>query len=146
MLQVTHRHDRAIFAANGRTVDLRPSVPCLLVLIRAEADPGSRRLWWLMLLIPLILFCIELRTIGIVFIPAFIWAAIGGVAGAVRIYPTLRRHRFITFAFLLVALVMVGRVLLDSRYMRFTSHIFQTRAYSAALSRTLDTTLRNGER
>ncbi len=103
------------------------SVPCLLVLIRAEADPGSRRLWWLMLLIPLIWFCIELRTIGIVFIPAFIWAAIGGVAGARRIYPTLRRHRFITFLFLMVILVMVARVLLDSRYMHFNSHIFQRR-------------------
>ena len=103
------------------------SVPCLHVLTRAEADPGSRRLWWLMLLIALILFCIELRTIGIVFIPAFIWAAIGGVAGARKIYPILRQHRVLTVVLLLVALVVVGRAFLDSQYMHFNSHIFQTR-------------------
>jgi len=105
------------------------SVPCLLVLIKAENIPGSRRLWWLLLLIPFLFFCIELRTIGVVFIPAFLWAALGGVAGARKIYPTLLRHRFITLAFLLVALVLAGKILLDSRYMRFNAHIFQKRGF-----------------
>jgi hypothetical protein len=103
------------------------SVPCLLVLIRAEADAVSRRLWWLLLIIPFLFFCIELRTIGIVFIPAFIWAAIGGVAGARRIYPVLRQHRVLTCGLLLIALVVASRVLLDSRYMHFNAHIFQRR-------------------
>src|SRR4029077_7775788 len=103
------------------------SVPCLLVSIRAEADAGSRRLWWLLLIIPFLFFCIELRTIGIVFIPAFIWAAIGGVAGARRIYPVLRQHRVLTCGLLLIALVVASRVLLDSRYMHFNAHIFQRR-------------------
>jgi hypothetical protein len=103
------------------------SVPCLLVLIRAEADAVSRRLWWLLLIIPFLFFCIELRTIGIVFIPAFIWAAIGGVAGARRIYPVLRQHRVLTCVLLLIALVVASRVLLDSRYMHFNAHIFQRR-------------------
>lgn len=103
------------------------SVPCLLVLVKAEALPGSRRVWWLLLLVPFLFFCIELRTIGVVFIPAFLWAALGGVAGAKKIYPILLRHRFITCALLLIALVVAGKVLLDSRYMRFNSHIFQKR-------------------
>lgn len=103
------------------------SVPCLLVQIRAEADAGSRRLWWLLLIIPSLFFCIELRTIGVVLIPAFIWAAIGGAAGARRIYPTLRRHRVLTCVLVLIGLVVAGRILLDSRYMRFNSHIFQRR-------------------
>jgi hypothetical protein len=103
------------------------SVPCLLVLIRAEAVSGSRRLWLLLFIIPFLFFCFELRTIGVVFIPAFIWAAIGGLAGARKIYPILRRYRVLTSVLLVVALLVAGKVLLDSRYMRFNAHIFLNR-------------------
>ena len=103
------------------------SVPCLLVLIRAEAVSGSRRLWLLLFIIPFLFFCFELRTIGVVFIPALIWAAIGGLAGAMRIYPVLLRYRVLTSVLLLVALLVAGKVLLDSRYMRFNAHIFLNR-------------------
>ncbi len=101
------------------------SAPCLLVLIRAEAHSGSRRFWWLIFVVPLMLLCIELRTIGFVLIPAFVWAATGGAAGTRKIYPTLRRHRFIALGLLLVIIVTVGRVFLDSRYMQFNLPFFQ---------------------
>jgi len=103
------------------------SVACLLFLISTETAPGWQRFWRLVILIPLILLCIELRTIGVVLIPPFVWAALGGAAGIKKIYPALHRHRFFALALLLVALVAVGKTLLDSRYMKFNSPIFHHR-------------------
>ncbi len=103
------------------------SVPAVLILMKAENESGSRRFWRLLLVLPLIFLCIELRTIGIALIPAFLWAAIGGAPGARNIYPAVRRYRFIVSAFLLAAALMVGRVFLSSRYMLFNLPIFQRR-------------------
>lgn len=103
------------------------SLACLLVLVRAEADPWPRRMWRLILVVPLILLCIKVRTIGIALIPALIWAAIGGVAGARDIYPVLRRHRFVILAILVVVLVVGTRLLLDSAYMQFNMPTFHRR-------------------
>lgn len=105
------------------------SVPAVLILRKTEGESGSRRLWRLLLLLPLIFLCIELRTIGIALIPAFLWAAIGGAPGARKIYPVVKRHRFIAFAILLAALLMIGKVFLNSRYWLFNSPIFLRRGF-----------------
>jgi hypothetical protein len=109
-------------------------VPCPLVLIRTEADAASRRFWRLLILIPLMLLCIELRRIGVVLIPAFIWAAIAGDAVARNIYPTLRRASIIVVAFLLTITAIAGRVLLHSRYMQFNLPIFHRRGVRRSIA------------
>ena len=55
---------------------------CLLVLLSAETDVLVRRFWRLIFVLPLIAFCIELRTVGITLIPVLMWATIGGQDGA----------------------------------------------------------------
>jgi hypothetical protein len=61
------------------------------MLLRTETYPSSRRFRRLVFITPVLLFCIELRTVGIVLIPAFQWSTIGGSTGARQIYPGLRR-------------------------------------------------------
>jgi hypothetical protein len=101
--------------------------PCLLVLIRAERASGSDRLWRLLLAITLMGVCVQLRTIGIALIPAFIWTVIGGAAGLRSLYPTLRRYRLIILLLLAASTVTLGKALLDSRYMQFNLPIFHKR-------------------
>ena len=103
------------------------SVPCLLLLLKAEAEPAARRWRFLLPLLALIVICIEVRTIGIVLLPAFLWAAIGGMEGSPRMYPFLRRHRLITISGVILLLIVVADVFFHSRYMQFNLPIFLKR-------------------
>jgi hypothetical protein len=100
------------------------SMPCLLLLLRAEGDGTAHRYWRLAVAAPLLVFCIELRTIGIALIPAFGWAAVGGAAWARSVPQWLRRHRVASLVLLLLvlgAMVGAGRMLLHSRYLQFNA-------------------------
>lgn len=101
------------------------SAACLLVLLKTETQPGTRRLQLLLLLAPLLFFCIKLRTIGVVLVPAFVWAALGGIVGAKHIYPVLRRYSVAVLCALMLIAIFVGKAFLDSRYMHFNAPIFQ---------------------
>lgn len=103
------------------------SVPCLLGLIRAEKTGGRERLLRLALLIPLVLFCIELRTIGIVLIPAFLWAGMGGATGGRRTYSLIRRHYLLTLLIFFLLVTVAGEVVMHSQYMRFNLPTFRHR-------------------
>jgi hypothetical protein len=112
------------------------SVPCLLLLLKAESEPGSFR-WRLLVAIPLMFVCIEVRTIGIVLIPAFLWAAIGGMQGAKRIYPAMRRLR-LPLSLLAIALIAVVSVLFfHSRYLQFNLPIFLHRGIVRSITANL---------
>jgi hypothetical protein len=76
-----------------------------------------------------LLFCIELRTIGIALIPAFLWAAIGGATGVRNIYPILWRHRIVSVVLLLFAIATSGKLFLDSRYLAFNLPTFHHRGF-----------------
>ncbi len=99
------------------------SAPCAWMQLRAEFTPRQR--WrWLVAAIPLMLACIAVRTIGIVLVPAFLWAAIGGMAEAKKIYPVLRPYRVLLVLGLLVLFVVGAVLLVHSRYWQFNAHIF----------------------
>lgn len=100
------------------------SVPCLLMLLRAESEASAFRWRLLLPALPLIFLCIEVRTIGIVLLPAFAWAAIGGMPGVRRMYPAVRRYRWMLGVSGIVVLVALGVVLFRSRYMQFNLPIF----------------------
>src|SRR5271166_2915225 len=96
------------------------SMPCLWLLLRAEVGTRSGRYWRLAAAAPLVLFCIELRTIGIALIPAFAWAMVGGAPWARSVPQWLRRHRIASLLLLLLVLVAIacaGRMFLHSRYL-----------------------------
>jgi len=114
------------------------STSYLLVLMRAEPVSGSRRLWWLLFSLPLLVLCIELRTIGIALIPALLWATIGGADGAMHIYPILRSHRFTTFALLSAVLVFGIVALFHSRYLQFNLPIFHARGFTRAIATNIE--------
>ncbi len=100
------------------------SMPCLLLLLRAEADRTAGRYWRLAVAAPLLVFCIEVRTIGIALIPAFAWAAVGGAAWGRSVPQWLRRRRVASLVLLLLVLGAmggVGRMLLHSRYLQFNA-------------------------
>jgi hypothetical protein len=106
------------------------SMPFLLLLLRAEADTGPGRYWRLAVAIPLLVFCIELRTIGIALIPAFAWAAVGGARCARNILQWLRRHRIASFVLLLLvvaAMAWAGKTFLHSRYFQFNAKTLHRR-------------------
>lgn len=95
------------------------SMSCLLLLLQAEADKQRARFLWLALALPLMAFCIELRTIGIALIPAFIWAAAGGISWANELPQWMRRHKVPALVLFLALLAIVGwgsRMLLHSGY------------------------------
>jgi hypothetical protein len=100
------------------------STTCVLVLKRSETQPRPRRFRRLIFTIPLLVLCIELRTVGIVLIPPFLWAAIGGSAGARQIYPTIRRHRLLTGVVLMLTVAVIGKAILESSYMQFNAPFF----------------------
>lgn len=103
---------------------LGASMPCLVLLLRAEADRSAGRYWRLAVAAPLLVFCIELRTIGIALIPAFAWATVGGAAWARSGPRWLRLHRITSLLLVLVvlvAMVSAGRILLHSRYLQFNA-------------------------
>lgn len=100
------------------------SVPCVLGMLRAEQEPTSRRLIQLAVLTPLIVFCVEVRTVGILLIPAWLWAAAGGMEGVRRSYPIVHRY-WLALAVLAVILVAVAvPAVLHSRYVQFNLPIF----------------------
>ncbi len=100
------------------------STPCAWMLLNGEFKAGGRRWGWLLAAVPLMLVCIAVRTIGIVLVPAFLWAALGGMVGAKKIYPALRPYRFLLLS-AVAGLVALGAVLLfHSRYWQFNAHIF----------------------
>jgi hypothetical protein len=114
------------------------STSYLLMLMRAEPLSGSHRFGRLILSLPLLVLCIELRTIGIALIPALLWATLGGTDGAQKIVPLLRRHRLITFT-LLSALLVIGIVaLLHSRYLQFNLPIFHARGFTRAIATNIE--------
>jgi hypothetical protein len=106
------------------------SMPCLLLLVQAEADASSGRYWRLAVAVPLLAFCIELRTIGIALIPAFAWAALGGAPWARSVPDWLRRHRIASFLLVLVvfvAMAWTGRMFVHSRYLQFNAKTLHKR-------------------
>jgi hypothetical protein len=106
------------------------SMPCLLLLLRAEGDRGPGRYWRMASAAPLLLFCIELRTIGIALIPAFAWAAVGGARWARSVPEWLRRHRVASVVLLLlvfVAMAWAGKMFLHSRYLQFNAKTLHKR-------------------
>lgn len=106
------------------------SMPCLLLLLRAEADTRPGRYWRLAVAVPLLVFCIELRTIGVALIPAFAWAAVGGARWARSVPQWLRRHRVASVVFLLVffvAMAWAGKMFLHSRYLQFNAKTLHRR-------------------
>ncbi len=106
------------------------SMPCLLVLLRAQADTRPGRYWRLAIALPLLVFCIELRTIGIALIPAFAWAAVGGVRRARSVPEWLRRHRITSLVLLLLVLVAMawaGKMFLQSSYLQFNANTLHKR-------------------
>ena len=122
------------------------SAPCAWMLLIAEFKAGGQRWRWFIAAVPLILVCIAVRTIGIVLIPAFFWAAIGGMEGAKKIYPVLRRYRFLLAAVVVVLFVLGGILLVHSRYWQFNAHIFFHRGIiRSALSNLQDHTSEFGE-
>jgi len=98
---------------------------CLLVLFGAETEPRTRRFWRLILVLPLLAFCIEIRMIGIALIPAFFWAVIGGDAGARKIVRWLQERKLTPWVVmaLLVAgtygIIRISPVVLRSDYVQF---------------------------
>jgi hypothetical protein len=95
------------------------SMPCLLLLLQAEADKQRTRFLWLALALPLMAFCVEVRTIGIALIPAFIWAAADGISWANTLPQWMRRHKLRALVLFLALLAMAGwgsRSLLRSGY------------------------------
>lgn len=106
------------------------SMPCLLLVLRAEADTSPGRYWRLAVAAPLLVFCIELRTIGIALIPGFAWAMVGGAAWAKSVPQWLRRNRIASLVLLLlvfVAMAWAGRMLLHSRYLQFNAKTLHRR-------------------
>ncbi len=94
-------------------------MPCLLLLLHAEAGKQRTRLLWLALALPLMAFCIEVRTIGIALIPAFMWAAAGAISWASMLPQWMRRHKLPALVLFLALLAMAGwgsRILLHSGY------------------------------
>jgi hypothetical protein len=106
------------------------SMPCLLLLLRAEAETSPGRYWQLAVAAPLLVFCIELRTIGVALIPAFAWAAVGGVRWAKSVPQWLRQHRIASLLLLLLAIAAMawaGRMFLHSRYLQFNAKTLHRR-------------------
>jgi hypothetical protein len=125
------------------------SMPCLLLLVQAEAQVGSGRYWRLAIAAPLLVFCVEVRTIGIALIPAFAWTALGGALWARKVPQWLRRHRIASFALLLVFLVAIawaGKMFLHSSYLQFNAKTLHKRGVLGNLVSDLsDHTLEWGE-
>ena len=112
---------------------------CLLALLHAETDAQTRRFGRLILVLPLAFFCIELRTIGMALIPAFLWAAIAGAGGAQKTVQWLRQRGLTSWAVmaLLVAVTIgiltVRRVFLHSAYVRFNLSMVERRGVLATI-------------
>jgi len=124
------------------------SMPCLLLLLRAEAEARTRRYWHLAVAVPLIAFCIELRTIGVALIPAFVWATVGGASRVRRLPQWLRQHRIASFALLLVMLAAIacaGSIFLHSRYLQSSSKTLSRRGLGNFVSDLKDHTIEWGE-
>ena len=103
---------------------------CLLLLIRAESSALLHRLTLMVASLAVLIFCIELRTIGVALLPAFVWALIGGQAGARRASRWVLRYKALSALFVLLAFIVIqgaGSSLLHSRYFKFNSPIFQSR-------------------
>lgn len=110
---------------------------CLLVLLSAETGVLARRFWRLIFVLPLIAFCIELRTVGITLIPVLMWATIGGQDGARKIVRWLWEHRLrsglLLLGLLLLATVIIrrGDVFFASRYVRYNLGVLESRGILA---------------
>jgi hypothetical protein len=116
------------------------SSTCLLMFVQAEFDTGPRRFWRLIFAALLMLFCIELRTIGIALIPAFAWAMVGGVTGAKKVQQRLRQHSVASILLLLCMVVAVAGIVkgsLHSRYLQFNLPIFHQRGVLGSLASNL---------
>jgi hypothetical protein len=106
------------------------SMPCLLLLLRAEADTSRKRYWSLAAAAPLLALSIEVRTIGIALIPAFAWAAVGGAPWARSVPQWLRRHKIASLVLLflvLVGMAWAGKIFLHSRYLQFNAKVLHNR-------------------
>ena len=103
------------------------SMLCLLLMTRAEATVMPNRLLYLTCAVPVLLMSIELRTIGIALIPAFVWSALGGIEGCRGL--TRKSHRVKASLLIGVAIIVVTSTLSlpYSRYFKFNAKIFQHR-------------------
>ena len=111
------------------------STACLLLLLRAESN-GPHKFLFLSLAAVLMGFCVELRTIGLTLVPAFIWVLIGGTAAVVNLSRWIPRHRIVSIvASVLVAGVLVdlGMAFLHSRYFEFNQQIIAHRGVAGNL-------------
>jgi hypothetical protein len=124
------------------------SMPCLLLLLQTESDTRPRRYWQLAAAVPLIAFCIELRTIGVALIPAFVWAALGGASQVKRLPQWIRRHRVASLVLLLVMLTTIGfaaSLFLHTGYLQSTSRILSRRGLGIFVSDLKDHTIEWGQ-
>lgn len=106
------------------------SMSCLLLLLRAEEDTRPGRYWRLAIAAPLLMFCIELRTIGIALIPAFAWVMVGGAPSVRRVPHWGRQHRVASLVLLLLlfaAIALAGSMFLHSRYLQFNAKTLHRR-------------------
>jgi len=110
------------------------STPCLWMLLRAETESASRRWKWLLAILPFIVINIEVRTIAIVMIPAFLWAAMGGMPAAKRVYPRLLPYRYLLLAAFVVGVAVSCELLIHSRYWQFNLPTFLRRGIVRSLA------------
>jgi hypothetical protein len=116
------------------------STTCLLMILQAEGETEPRKFWRLIFAALLMAFCIELRTIGIALIPAFAWAMVGGVTGAMKVEQKLRQHRVASVLLLLFMVTVVAGIVegsLHSRYLQFNLPIFHHRGLLGSLASNL---------
>ena len=102
------------------------STTCLLLILRAE-EHNARKSLLLSLAGVLLIFCIELRTIGIALIPPLLWVLLGGMPTFQKIPTWVRNRRALSFTALLLALagmVLLSADLLHSRYFQFNKPVF----------------------
>jgi len=122
------------------------SVWCVFLL--SQIEKGKAKFWLLAPAALLLIVCVELRTIGVTLIAAFLWALFGGNAGLAKVPSWIRQHRIASIAACLVVTVMLvwaSRIIIDSRYFQFNQPNFQRRGVVGSVTANLrDRTLEWG--
>jgi hypothetical protein len=110
------------------------------LFLQAEDDTPPRRFWRLLLAAPLMVFCIELRTIGVALVPAFVWAMAGGRTGVKMAAQWVRQHRFaavLLSLLTLAAIAAIARSFLHSRYLQSNLSSFSEKGLLGTLASNL---------
>ena len=121
---------------------------CVFLLQREEHESKSR--WWVLAcLCSLLAACIQLRTIGIALIPAFLWVAVRGTTGIFAVWQWTKRNRIMSILVPVttgMALVATAILIRHSPYFAFNKPIFEHRGLvGAVVSNVLDHSQEWGE-